>query len=61
MRAMIENLVQTLPAYRHAALQTELSLLDRTVEKNFAEPEDLALARLPDSHGLGGHSGRSAG
>ena len=61
MRAMIENLVQTLPAYRHAALKTELSLLDRAIERHFPEPEDLALARLPDSQGLGGYSGRSAG
>jgi uncharacterized membrane protein len=61
MRAMIENLVQTLPTYRHSALQTELSLLDRSIERYFPEPEDLALARLPDSQGLGGYSGRSAG
>lgn len=54
MRAMIENLVQTLPAHRHAALKLELSLLDRAIERHFAEPEDLALAQLPDSQGLGG-------
>jgi hypothetical protein len=56
---MIENLLQTLPPHRHAALQTELSLLDRDIERHFVHPEDLALARIPDSQGLGGHSGKS--
>jgi uncharacterized membrane protein len=58
LRAMIENLVQTLPAYRHAALLRELSLLDREIERNFIYPEDLALARVADAQGLGGHSGK---
>ena len=35
LRAMIENLMLTLPAHRHAALLTELSLLDREIEKKF--------------------------
>ncbi len=58
MRAMIENLVQTLPAYRHTALLTELSLLDRELARHFVYPEELALARIADSQGLGGHSGK---
>ena len=33
-----------------------MSLLDREVERNFPFPEDLALARIPDTQGLGGHS-----
>jgi uncharacterized membrane protein len=57
LRAMIENLVQTLPEHRHAALQQELELLDREIERQFANPEDRALARLGDSQGLGGASG----
>ena len=56
LRAMIENLVQSLPEPRHAALQEELRLLDRAVEKACAFREDLALARIPDSQGLGGAS-----
>jgi uncharacterized membrane protein len=56
LRAMIENLVQTLPPHRHAALQQELSILDREIERQFRYPEDVALARLADSQGLGGHS-----
>ncbi len=59
LRAMIENLMQTLPAHRHPALQQELSLLDREIEKHFAYPEELSLARIADSQGLGGHSGKS--
>jgi uncharacterized membrane protein len=58
LRAMIENLVQTLPAHRHAALLQELSLLNREIERNFIYPEDLALARIADAQGLGGHSGK---
>jgi uncharacterized membrane protein len=57
MRAMLENLRRTLPEHRRAALETELRLLDRAIERNFTEPEELALARIPDSQGLGGSSG----
>jgi len=54
LRAMIENLVQSLPKHRHPALLQELDLLDRTLAKDFIFHEDLALARIPDSQGLGG-------
>jgi uncharacterized membrane protein len=57
LRAVIENLIGALPEYRHQALRRELELLDRTVEHRFALPEDLALARIPDSQGLGGAGG----
>jgi uncharacterized membrane protein len=57
LRAMIENLVQTLPARRHAMLLQKLCLLDRDTERNFSHPEELALARIADAQGLGGHSG----
>jgi uncharacterized membrane protein len=59
LRAMIENLVQTLPVHRHPALLRELDLLDREITKRFAYEEELALARVPDTQGLGGHSGRN--
>jgi uncharacterized membrane protein len=55
LRAMLENLLQTLPDYRHAALLQELSLLDREIAKSFVYPEDLALARIGDAQGLGVH------
>ncbi len=54
LRAMAENLIQTLPEHRDPALRSELDLLDRTIEKRFDFPEDLALARVPDAQGLGG-------
>jgi hypothetical protein len=54
---MIDNLTQTLPAQCHSALQEQLSLLDRDIAHNFSYPEDLALARIADSQGLGGRSG----
>ena len=59
MRAMLENLRRTLPEHRHAALDTELDLLDWAIQTHFSRPEELALARIPDSQGLGG-SMRSA-
>jgi len=57
LRAMIENLMQTLPRHRLENLELELDLLDRVVEKAFQYPEELALAHIADSQGLGGHSG----
>jgi uncharacterized membrane protein len=56
LRAMIENLVQTLPEHRRPALLRELDLLDRTLPQRYTFPEDLVLARIPDSQGLGGAS-----
>jgi uncharacterized membrane protein len=59
LRAMLENLVRTLPAHRHAALHEQLDLLDRTLPDYYKLPEDLALARVADSQGLGGASARA--
>ncbi len=59
LRAMGENLIQTLPEYRHAALRTELELLDRAIGTQFMFPEDAALARVADAQGLGGARHRS--
>ena len=56
LRAMIENLLATLPESRQAALHRELRLLDQTLETLHAFPEDLALARKADLQGLGGSS-----
>jgi len=54
LRAMILNLMKTLPADRHPALQQELARLDRMLQNLYTLPEDLALARIPDPQGLGG-------
>jgi uncharacterized membrane protein len=56
LRAMIVNLADALPAQRHSALCKELELLDRMIEKLYVLPEDLMLARIPDSQGLGASS-----
>jgi uncharacterized membrane protein len=58
LRSMMENLIQTLPAYRHPALRLELSLLDRELSQHFTQPEEFMLTQVPDSQGLGGHSGK---
>jgi hypothetical protein len=58
--AMIGNLIQTLPKHRHLVLEEELGLLDRDIEKYFVQPVDLALARVADSLGSGGSSGKDA-
>ena len=57
MRSMLENLVQTLPPHRHAELNRQLDLLDRTIEGHYTFPEDRDIARIPDSQGLGGALG----
>jgi uncharacterized membrane protein len=58
LRAMIESLAATLPEYRRPALRNELDLLDCALEKLYTLPKDLALARVPDTQGLGGASDR---
>jgi uncharacterized membrane protein len=57
LRAMIDNLVAALPESRSPALRQELELLDHTIEKLYILPEDIALARISDTQGLGGSSG----
>jgi uncharacterized membrane protein len=54
LRAMLENLMVTLPEIRDAALREELDLLDRAIQKVYTLPEDLALARTADAQGMGG-------
>jgi uncharacterized membrane protein len=61
LRAMIKNLEQTLPTHRDQALRQQLNLLDREIERHFFNPEDLALARVADSQGLGGSSNNKLG
>jgi uncharacterized membrane protein len=54
LRAMLENLIQTLPGERSELLRQELKLLHRSAERFFTEPEDKALADVSDSQGVGG-------
>jgi uncharacterized membrane protein len=59
LRAMIENLEQTLPDHRHPALRVQLQLLERDLERVYRNQEDLELARIADPQGLGGNSGKA--
>ena len=56
LRALLDNLVATLPARRHAALEAERRRLDLVVESLYNIPEDRELAGVPDVQGLGGSS-----
>lgn len=56
LRAMLILLMETLPPSRKVVLRQELALLDRTIDRLYVFPEDLALARIPDSQGLGASS-----
>jgi uncharacterized membrane protein len=58
LRAMLENLIQTVPGERAVMLRQELELLHRSAERFFAEPEDRALADVSDFQGVGGKQGR---
>jgi uncharacterized membrane protein len=56
LRAMLENLIRTLPVDRAPILRQELSLLHRSAERFFVEPEDKALAEVSDAQGVGSKS-----
>ena len=58
MRAMIENILPSLPEARVPAIRHQQELLDRTLENVYVFREDIALARIADSQGLGGAAGR---
>jgi uncharacterized membrane protein len=58
LRAMLENLIQTIPETRSALLRHELTLLHRSAERFFSEPEDRALAGVSDFQGVGGKQGQ---
>jgi len=57
LRAMVENLIETLAKHRQPTLQEQLTLLDREVDRWFVYAEDRALALVGDTQGLGGASG----
>src|SRR5262249_15245945 len=54
LRAMLENLMATLPAIRAEPLRRELQLLKKSAERCFHDPEDRALADESDAQGMGG-------
>jgi uncharacterized membrane protein len=57
LRAMLENLLQAVPEGRAVLLRQELSLIHRSAEHAFPDPEDRALAGVSDLQGVGGTSG----
>lgn len=57
LRAMLEDLIRTLPEVRAPLLRQELNLLRRSAERFFVEPEDRALAEVSDSQGVGSKCG----
>src|SRR5262249_6372044 len=57
MRAMLENLIETLPQERTPLLREELTLLRRSAERCFTDPEDQAMAEVSDPQGVGGKRG----
>jgi uncharacterized membrane protein len=61
LRAMLMNLIQTLPEERSTLLRHELRLLQRSAERFFVEPEDRALAEVSDSQGVGGKPAHGRG
>lgn len=54
LRAMLENLIETLAEERRESLRQELKLLKKSAERFFQEPEDRALADVSDAQGVGG-------
>jgi uncharacterized membrane protein len=60
LRAMLENLIETLPEQRAPLLRQELSLLHRSAERCFVDPEDRALAEVSDFQGVGSKSGTTS-
>src|SRR5579864_914900 len=54
LRAMLEDLIKSLPEERAAPLRQELYLVKKSAERFFQEPEDRALADVSDSQGMGG-------
>ena len=56
MRALLEDVGRVLPEYRRPSIETQLTLLDRAIESSYPNPEERALARVPDVQGLGGSS-----
>ena len=56
LRAMLEHLVEVLPATREPALRRELTLLQKGVRRDYADREDRETAEISDRQGMGGSS-----
>ena len=54
LRAMLENLIETLPARRTPLLRRELELLGQSSKRAFPDMDDQVLADIGDLQGMGG-------
>jgi len=54
LRAMLEHLNRVLPEARRGPVQRELELLSKSVERDFSDNADRAMAGLSDNQGVGG-------
>lgn len=54
LRAMLENLIETLPARRSPLLRRELELLHQSSKRAFPDMDDQVLADIGDLQGMGG-------
>jgi uncharacterized membrane protein len=54
LRAMLENLIETLPDRRAPLLHRELGLLKTSSKRMFPDPDDQLLAETSDLQGMGG-------
>ena len=61
LRAMLENLIQTLPERRAPMLRLELSLLQASAKRMFVDLYDQSLAETGDLQGMGGGEYREQG
>jgi uncharacterized membrane protein len=53
LRAMLENLLASVPADRRAPLEVQLRMLDRSIERDFPDAEDRVAAAAADPQGMG--------
>jgi uncharacterized membrane protein len=60
LQAMLKHLLRVLPEGRKGALQQELQLLQRAIERNFPDKEDRAHASIGDLQGIGGSTAETS-
>ena len=58
LRAVLEELRESVPAERRDAVDAELARLEATVSRGFGGTVDLDLASVPDPQGIGGPGAR---
>ncbi|WP_282696558.1 DUF2254 domain-containing protein [Streptomyces sp. CC208A] len=54
LRALLEDLLDTLPPEQHPSVKAQLVLLEKSVEREFTDPDRRAVAQQADLQGIGG-------